>query len=80
MVHQNGHSPLGPEPGEGGLQGEVGPGVHDADTDQPDSLAHTSASLLQMSHNQAANGLTKWLSKTNVKGELQNRQYEQKQF
>ena len=72
-MHQNGHSPLGPEPGEG-LQGEVGPGALDTETEQTESLAHTSASLLQMSHTQAANGLTKWLSKTNVKGEHTGRE------
>ena len=66
-VQQNGHSPGG---------GVVGPGFGDtADTEQlgeqdqeAADTTHQSFSLLQMSHARA-NGLTKWLSKTNVIGE-----------
>lgn len=54
----------------------VGPGFGDtADTEQlgeqdqeAADTSHQSFSLLQMSHGRA-NGLTKWLSKTNVIGE-----------
>ena len=71
-LNQNGHSPCH-------LRGEIGPAGHVPDTetetehvdtdtcDQLQSYTHPSLSLLKMT-NARANGLTKWLSKTNVIG------------
>ena len=68
-LRQNGHSPQ--------LRGEVGPAGHDdtdvdndqvhTDTGQVANYANQSFSLLQMTTSRA-NGLSKWLSKTNVIG------------
>ena len=70
-LRQNGHSPQ--------LRGEVGPAGHDDtdneleqhDTGQVASYTNQSFSLLQMTTSRA-NGLSKWLSKTNVIGECEN--------
>ena len=68
-LRQNGHSPQ--------LRGEVGPAGHDdtdvdndqvvTDTGQVAAYTNQSFSLLQMTTSRA-NGLSKWLSKTNVIG------------